>query len=212
MDLVKDFVPDSPIVIELNTDQCFTATFLLYNKDGKYIQVKNVFETISGKKIKGAQNFYESEIISIRALKTNCPNSSVQSIQEDSEHTTSISSLELESIKGQIENSVYIWQCDHTFYNAINDLKHQEFIGVNVIGSKFGRTKPVSLISFSTTQKIYHFDMCSLGKLFSEIKEIFEHPLPRKIVYNSCYIADYLKHRESCELNGVFDILVRAEL
>lgn len=121
---------------------------------------------------------------------------------------TSISEKELEEIKERIRSVIYISQCDGSYHEALDDLRRQEIVGLNIEGADLGRLKTGTLLSFSTNEKIYLFDMIMLGKMFPEIKRILEAEKPRKVVHNSCLIVDQLKHNYNCQLKSIHDTLV----
>lgn len=35
-----------------------------------------------------------------------------------------------------------------------------------------------------------------------------EANVPKKVIHDACYVADYLKHNQHIDLNGVFDTMV----
>lgn len=117
--------------------------------------------------------------------------------------------LEIETIQQRVNGTIQIAQHDEKYHNAMKDLQQQEIISVNS-ENKFGRLEPSRpLLTFATTQNVYIFDMVRLGAMKKEMKEIFSADLPRKIVHSSTELADYLFHKEKCELNNIFDTLVR---
>lgn len=142
--------------------------------------------------------------------------SEFKSVEDGSNHydflmesnTTTIGDAEQEQINEKICSAVHIIQCDASYHAALNDLRRQEIVGFNVEGSRLGRLQEGSLLSFSTNEKIYLFDLMMLGRIFPEIKRILEAEKPRKVVHNSCLIVDHLKHRYKCQLNGIHDTLV----
>lgn len=122
--------------------------------------------------------------------------------------TAIIDDAEMKNIDDRIRSAVHIMQCDTSYHQALEDLRRQEIVGLNIEGSQLGRLRKGSLLAFSTTEKIYLFDLMTFGRIFPEIKKILEAEKPRKIVHNSCLIVDHLKRQYKCQLNGIQDTLV----
>lgn len=115
---------------------------------------------------------------------------------------------ELEEIDTRIRSAVYIPQCDASYHAALDDLRCQEIIGLNIKGARMGRLTRGSVLAMSTPEKIYLFDLILLGSVFPEMKVILESQKPRKVVHDSCFIVDHLTHKYQCQLNGFDDTLV----
>lgn len=126
--------------------------------------------------------------------------------------TTTIDDAEMKHIDERIRSAVLIVQCDVSYHQALEDLRRQEIVGLNIEGSRLGRLRFGSLLAFSTMDKIYLFDLKSFGRIFSDMKKILESNKPRKIVHNSCLIVDHLKRQYKCQLNGIQDTLVSSFL
>lgn len=122
--------------------------------------------------------------------------------------STTIDEDEMQKIDARIRSTVHIAYCDASYHAALDDLRRQEIVGMNIEGARLGRLRHGSLLSFSTNEKIYLFDLKLLGKIFPEMKRILEAEKPRKVVHNSCFIVDHLQHRYKCQLNGIQDTLV----
>lgn len=115
---------------------------------------------------------------------------------------------EFKIIQELVKNSIYIAQYDDMYHNALVDIKRQEIISVNS-ESCFGRLDTKRpLLTITTPNKVYLFDMLRLGAMKSEFKEVFSTNLPRKVVHSSAEIVDYLRHKENCNINNLFDTLV----
>lgn len=151
----------------------------------------------------------ESHKSNQKVFQSEMESSSLYGLDESMESiATSISDAEQEEIKERIRTAIHITQCDVGYHEALNDLRRQEIVGLNIEGSRLGRLQRGSLLSFSTNSKIYIFDLLALGRIFPEMKQILEAEKPRKVVHNSCLIVDHLKHRFKCQLNGIQDTLV----
>lgn len=212
MDKIHLLNENDKIVLELHSNRKIECTFKSATKSG--IIIANSLDFITQKQRKNQQHFYRSEIKSI--IPTEYSNGIVHgTMQEDKKpkpappsekkvfaHTTT------DHIEKLASTVIHIVQCDSQYYAAIDDLKYQDHIGMRA-DHMFGRLNRIQpLISMCTSNSVYLFDILRIGKIPKELKAILESQLPRKIIFDSSLIADYLTHIERCELNGVLDVLV----
>lgn len=229
--MAKKFTANEKITIELINGKVIETEFVQDVPDG--IVVINSRDLNTGKLRQHNQTFYHQEIKSITPINTNGHASTSSSQNEASTTVTTptttktstklasgrqrfvsgiekkvFSEREIENIQNFVKNANYIAQYDDKYYKAIDDLKQQELIGVNS-ENRFGRLdmkRP--LLTLTTPNQVYLFDLLRLGAMKKEMKEIFYSELPLKVVHSSAPIADYLKHTEKCALNNIFDTLV----
>lgn len=209
-----NFTKGQKIIIELNTQETFSGTFFTNYKD-TCISLANVTDLKTQKMSDGTQTYYKSEIKNIKLLDVPMKNGEhVKSSDEGSSvkvQILKISSSDLDAIRKNILNRQYIKTTDVTYHNAVRDLKKQRVVGLSIEGAEFGRSSKTSLLTFSTNENIYIFDVICFGKIFLPLKEILEATHPRKIVHNSSKAADNLKHRHNILLKSVFDPLIADE-
>lgn len=225
MESVKYLPLQSRVFIELIGGDKYTGTLKNFNQKFKFVELTELNELsddVNKRKICGKTTFFESEIVTIRALDTT-PMASIDSAESTKSstefasaeassihewHTTTINETEVQEINNKILSAIYITQCDASYHAAVADLQRQEMVGLNIEGARLGRLQPGSLLSISTNTKIYLFDLMMLGRIFKDIKQILEAGKPRKVVHNSALICDHLKNLYKCHLNGFQDTLV----
>lgn len=226
----KDLI--EKVHIKLFDGREIEAEFLKKMENG--LLVKNAKDLKTLKLRKHRQTYYTSEILSYEKIEVRATNENLQGNQNGNEHTTiqqdhqenhvhsqrvsiigrkiakkSFTDREMENIEKLTTNCVYIVQYDGAYHAAIDDLMQQELIAVNSENA-FGRLdlkRP--LLAFATNQNVYLFDLLRLGAMKKELKQIFASDFPRKVMHSSAEFADYLNHKENCQLNNVFDTLVR---
>lgn len=228
----KSFEVDDKILIELYSGRCVTCDFIRESRDG-YV-VKNSKEAGSEKVAAHIQTFYNTEVKKVRLVRRAQPPAADNAIPSTSQQHVSgnnnnaaealekgqrtvvdctvtkkvFSESEITEIQERMKNTVYIFQHDDKYHNAIADAMKQEIIAVHSEG-KFGRLdvkRPV--LTISTTTNVYIFDMLRLGAMKKEMKQIMTSDKPRKVAHSSSTLADYLQNKENCALNIVFDTLV----
>lgn len=198
------------IIVELNTDECYSGRLAKVNPDFKRLTLINVTDLKSGKEIKGYQYYYKSEVKKVRPLDDSEASDEVINGNSHVMETEplKVNNEDLKRIQNNIANATYIKQCDRSYHQALAELKRAEIIAVSFEDERFVRLKEGSLLVMCTTENIFIFDIKLLGEVFKEIKAILSSPIPRKVVHNSSLIADYLLHRQRCELNAIFDTAV----
>lgn len=144
--------------------------------------------------------FYTNELTFIAPLKQN---------QISSDDTACDFTLEeLKQVSKMLSNYTFIEQFDKKYHDAIADIESESFIGLYIPGVAGGRFSERSIIVCSTSKSIYIFDIMVLGRIQEAMKNVLESNVPKKIIHDSCGVADYLKHKENINLNGVFDTMV----
>lgn len=199
------------LLIELNNQEYFTGTFFSNFKD-QCISLTDVKNLKTRNCCDDTQTYYKSEIKSIKLVDG--PMTNGVTSKEDTNIETElieISSSDLEKIRQNLTNRTYIKTTDVTYHDAIKDLKKQRVVGLSVEGTAFGRSSQASLLTFSTNDNIYIFDVICFGKIFQPLKEILEATYPRKIIHDSSKVADNLKHCHKIMLKSVFDPLIADE-
>lgn len=200
------------ILLELHSKRKIECNFKSVTKSG--IIITNSLDLTTKKQRQNQQHFYRSEIKTIVPVVNS--NGDVNSLTEGVKKLEPTPSLDkkvfVQTITDHIEKLastvICISQCDSQYYAAIEDLKYQEHIGMRA-DHMYGRlNKKQPLISMCTTNSVYLFDILRMGKIPKELKTILKSEQPRKIIFDSSLIADYLQHIEQCELNGVLDALV----
>lgn len=215
MDKIQ-FKTNERIVIELHLNRKIECDFISGNKMS--VLVANSIDLTTNKRRMNQQQFYFSEIKNISKLTNDYDDDNDGHVANEKPCSMQILSHEFEKKSFQLHdiermnwllsNIVYIVQCDNSYYSAINDLKYQEHVGLRA-ENEFGRLNlKAPLITICTSSKVYLFDILRMGKVFKELKEILQSELPRKIIFDSSRIVDYLWHKEKCELNGVLDAMV----
>lgn len=120
-----------------------------------------------------------------------------------------IRKTETKLIQEKVIGAILIQQTDQRYHRALDEIRAQEFVGFSMEGTKYGRLQNASLMSFSTENNIFIFDIVKFGEIFSEIKAILEAAeKPIKIVFDSRYVHDNLLHVHKCELKGILDLMV----
>lgn len=222
--------------IKLANGQIFQGIFKEYNKQRKCIKLIDAYEISDGIPVKTAQYFYENEIESVDEVNKNkekndlanknknIKENKLDPMQRDLNDVKTIrkrpiSKPEIENIKLKVEeiqylidSVIYIWQCDKSFHDAVDDIKNQQFIGINIEGAGSARLLPASILSISTPEQIYLFDITLLGNALQMAYKILENNSIKKIIHDSVNIIDYLKHRNNCQLNNVYDTMVSFHL
>lgn len=146
------------------------------------------------------QKFYKNELTFIAPLKHD---------EEDNRTAAcDFTFKELRHVSELLSNHVFLEQFDSKYHDAIADIKSEFFIGFYMPGVEFGRFAEYSMIVCSTSKSIYIFDLAVLGRIEKSMKEILEANVPKKIIHDSCSVADYLKHKRKINLFGVFDTMV----
>lgn len=211
MQFTMNFQKGQKLVIELNNQEYFTGTFFSNFKD-QCISLTDVQNLKTRNCCDDTQTYYKSEIKNIKLLDGPVTNGVTSNENDKNEvKIIEISSSDLEKIRRNLTNRTYIKTTDVTYHDAVKDLKKQRVVGLSVEGTDFGRNSPTSLLTFSTNENIYIFDVICFGKIFLPLKEILEATYPRKVIHNSSKVADNLKHLHQIMLKSVFDPLIADE-
>lgn len=208
MENIRLLKENDKILLELHSNRKIECNFKSATKSG--IIITNSLDLITKKQRHNQQHFYRSEVKSI--VPAGIVNGSTQAVKKPKPAPPLDKRVFSQTIDEHIDKLattvITISQCDSQYYGAIQDLKYQEHIGMRAdhICGRLNKKQP--LIMMSTANSIYSFDILRMGKMPKELKTILESEQPRKIIFDSALIADYLMHIEHCELNGVLDVLV----
>lgn len=204
------------VIIKLVDDECFEGTIWKIGHECSYVELKNVHDHRENENIPGIQRFHRAEIESIEQIHSGHKGDALQTVPDDLNRLVEYESLkerrqlEKRILQHKIADAIVIQQCDQTYHKALDEIKAQDFVGLSLEGTNLGRLRPSSVLSFSTENNIYIFDIVTFGEIFSEIKAILQAERPIKVVFDSRYIGDNLQHLHKCKLNGVFDLMVHA--
>jgi uncharacterized protein (DUF1778 family) len=195
-----NFHKGQKLLIELAANS-YSGDFLIKSHDNSRIDMVNVRGLVTGGPIlSDRQTFYASEILSIKIF--------ADSHESNDAEQLNISKSAFSTVEETIQNYQYIQQTDSHYHNAINDLKTQDYVGVNLENDMPGRLGQTSLLVMTTSKNIYLFDILCLGSIFPELKRVLESRYPRKIVHNGRTLVDNLKHTQNIQLQPVFDTFV----
>lgn len=156
----------------------------------------------------GVQRYYRSEIQLLTPLKSESSDTKDNTTTQSSVAITClISATELDAIIASIRSAKCFYHTDRAYYAAIEDIKVHPHVGLAV---ELVAEANVSLISICvpSTQKIYIFDVISLGRIPNDLKAILQSKVPLKIVHNGRAAALALKRDMNVQLQPVFDTLV----
>lgn len=210
---------DDSVKIKLHKNQAYEGIVQFISRDSKMIKLSNVYDICKDKHLKGSQNYYRPEVVSIEVRNTiadpidDSDDTSVSSLSTaTSMHSESVPCEYDEKVvpllKERLANAIYIQQCDRIYHEALALLRSREWIAVSLEGSVFGRLRPPSLLAMATEDQIFIFDLVAFGGIFPEIKSLLENKYPRKIVFDVRYMADSLLSLFGCKLTGFLDLLV----
>lgn len=227
---LSELIPDSKYTIKLRSGRQIIGNFKSASRDGEFIVIDNITDALSGKKNKTQQKYYKNEIESIRSeepVTQNNKNGLANNVSQSNDGPTSdessvsnnggnkftvkkktFSESELNDIEQLVSNAIYISRCDDIYHMALEDLKKQEYIVINS-ENRYGRLhfkKP--LLTMFTPNKVYLFDILKIGSIHKELKVILQAKEPRKVIFNSALINDYLVQTEKVNSNSVSDVMV----
>lgn len=143
--------------------------------------------------------------------KTNSSSSGVGSEKrvQDKVQTIRIPEDVLVQLTDALRNIRYIKVCDHTYFDAIKDIKKQRTIGLSIEDVGAGReSKHPAFLTIATDKCVYVIDLITLKKVNIDFKEILESKHIQKVVYYSKYMIDFMKNVWKIRFNNFFDISV----
>lgn len=202
------------ILLELE-DECVIGEVLHIGGKKSFVRLKNVRDFQSNVPISGNQDYYNSEIRSVKIIQDCQPDESdsPQGSTSNNKSATadSITRINLEDIQeiyDRIDNHVFVFQTDIKYHEAIKYLRTQRLIAIGMEGVEGGRhsTSP-SLLSIATPERIYVFDVMWMN-VPKDLRAILGDPKVRRVAHNVRLVEDVLKHRYQAPLGKCFDTLV----
>lgn len=214
LELVKGQV----VLLELE-DECVIGEVLHIGGKRSFVRLKNVRDFQSNVPISGNQDYYNSEIRTVKIIQDCQPADESENPQEGSiadscaaaapaESITRINLEDIQEIYDRIDNHVFVFQTDIKYHDAIKYLRTQRLIAISMEGIDGGRhsTSP-SLLAIATLDRIYLFDIMWLN-VPKDLRAILGDPRVRRVAHNARLIEDVLKHRYQAPLGKCFDTLV----
>lgn len=211
-----DIVKGQTVLLELD-DECVIGQVLHLGSDRSFVRLQNVRDFRSNQPILGNQDYYSSEIKTIKIIEPPATNEQHHQQNGNSASSSGVSSSEvvakinlddIQTIFDRIDNHIFIHQTDMKYHDAIKYLKTQKLIALAVEGAEGGRcTENPSLLSVATTDRIYIFDIMWM-RVTNDLKAILANPKVRRVIHNGRLAEDVLKHRFGAPLGRCFDTMV----
>lgn len=197
------------ILLELE-DECVIGEVLHIGAKKSFVRLKNVRDFQSNVPISGNQDYYSSEIRTVKIIQDSTLDESNGPEQKDGS-STSITRLNLEDIQDiydRIDNHIFVFQTDIKYHDAIKYLRNQRLLAIGMEGVEGGRhsTSP-SLLSIATPERIYVFDVMWMN-VPKDLRAILGDPKVRRVAHNARLVEDVLRHRYQAPLGKCFDTLV----
>lgn len=207
-----DLVKGQTVLLELD-GECVIGQVIHLGSDRSFVRLQNVRDFQSNQPIAGNQDYYNSEIRTIKIIEqadqpttTNDSSSTVSS--PGPETIAKINLEDIQSIFDRIEQHVFVHQTDMRYHDAIKYLKTQKLLALAVEGADGGRcAEAPSLLSIATPDRIYIFDIMWM-RVTKDLKAILANPKVRRVIHNGRLAEDVLKHRFGAPLGRSFDTLV----
>lgn len=216
-----DLVKGQTVLLELD-GECVIGQVFHLASDRSFVRLKNCRDFQSNQPIVGNQDYYNSEIRSIKIIEQSEPpaSSDGQPSQQHNGSTASSSGVssseavakinleDIQSIFDRIDQHIFIHQTDMRYYDAIKYLKTQKLLALAMEGVEGGRCSDnPSLLSIATPDRIYIFDVMWM-RVPKDLKAILANPKVRRVIHNGRLAEDVLKHRFGAPLGRCFDTLV----
>lgn len=211
-----DLVKGQTVLLELD-GECVIGQVLHLGSDRSFVRLQNVRDFQSNQPIAGNQDYYNSEVRSVKIIEQNEPSANEESEKDGSASTVSradreavakINLEDIQSIFNRIEQHVFIHQTDMRYHDAIKYLKTQKLLALAVEGAEGGRcAEAPSLLTVATLDRIYIFDIMWM-RVTKDLKAILANPKVRRVIHNGRLAEDVLKHRFGAPLGRCFDTLV----
>jgi exonuclease 3'-5' domain-containing protein 1 len=92
----------------------------------------------------------------------------------------------------------------------VMDIRAEPTVGFSVEGAMFGRFSKVSLLSFAIPNRVFVFDICTLGDAAFDngLRDILETEKIGKVIHNCRLVSDCLHHKHQVTIGNVFDTQV----
>lgn len=204
-----DLVKGQTVLLELD-GECVIGQVLHLASDRSFVRLQNCRDFQSNQPIVGNQDYYNSEIRSIKIIQQNEPPTNNDDQQQQlpqengstesssgvsSEAVAKINLEDIQSIFDQIDQHIFIHQTDMRYHDAIKYLKTQKLLALAVEGAEGGRcAENPSLLSIATPDRIYIFDIMWMC-VTKDLKAILANPKVRRVIHNGRLAEDVLKHR-----------------
>jgi hypothetical protein len=117
-----------------------------------------------------------------------------------------LTTKEYDSLIYLAEHAVFFDYIDSCFIKAVETIKNESLVGIDVKTTNFGHHYEVTLLSISTQTCVYQFDILKLGMAAFDtgLQSIFESKI-QKVIHNSRLSSSCLYHKYSVRLDNVFD-------
>lgn len=201
------------ILLELD-DECVIGEVLHFGGKKSFVRLKNVRDFQSNVPIAGNQDYYSSEIHSIKIIQdyqpeeSDGPEGSIPAKSSASDCITRINLEDIQEIYDRIDNHIFVFQTDMKYHDAIKYLRTQKLLAIGMEGVEGGRHSPSpSLLSVATPERIYVFDVMWMN-VPKDLRAILGDPKVRRVAHNARLVEDVLKHRYQAPLGKCFDTLV----
>lgn len=215
-----DLVKGQTVLLELD-GECVIGKVLHLGSDRSFVRLQNVRDFQSNQPILGNQDYYNSEIRTIKIIEQGEPpatnddqqqpqngGSASSSAVSSSEAVAKINLEDIQTIFDRIDSHTFIHQTDMKYHDAIKYLKTQKLLALAVEGAEGGRcAENPSLLSIATPDRIFIFDIMWMS-VTKDLKAILANPRIRRVIHNGRLAEDVLKHRFGAPLGRCFDTLV----
>ncbi|KAH9499750.1 piRNA biogenesis protein exd1 [Bulinus truncatus] len=119
----------------------------------------------------------------------------------------------LESVKNdviEIEKYRLIDEMSDEFYEVVQIIKSQSVIGIHFDGHQIGRHGTLTLIEVATQTMVFVFDILALKTeaFTTGLQDVFESESIVKVIHDSRFVSDMLRHQFDITLKNVFDTQV----
>lgn len=199
----KTYTKGELLQIETINGEVFEGSFYSQNSDKTKISLHKARELPKGERIEGVTHYYKSEIQEI--IKVNS-----EDVAKSFNKLLRLSQEECEDMMKISKRYIYINQVDNTFHEALDDLRHYNYIAIGTECADMGRKAKLPILTMSTPIQIYIFDIqvMQYHAFDGGLKQLLENECPRKIVHNCRKLSDCLYHKHNIQLNSVFDTQV----
>lgn len=201
------------ILLELE-GECVIGEVLHIGAKRTFVRLQNVRDFQSNVPIAGNQDYYNSEIRSIKIIKEcvhgeeGSTTTSLSSTVASESAVTRIKLEDVQEIFDRIDNHVFIFQTDMKYHDAIKYLKTQKLMAIGMEGTEAGRQSAApSILSIATPDRIYLFDVMWMN-VTKDLRAILADPKVRRVLHNGRLVQDVLEHRFQAPLGRCFDTLV----
>lgn len=116
---------------------------------------------------------------------------------------------EYESLIRLAEHAIFIDYNDSCFNKAVETIKNEPLVGIDVKATNFDHHYEVTLLSISTQTCVYQFDILKLGMAAFDtgLRSIYESSI-QKVIHNSRLSSGCLYHKYNVRIDNVFDTQV----